>query len=80
MGHKRGLDKMFPESGNRPESIVRASDVLAERENIPVGVFEPGYFVAGGGRPNAEFVLFKKTESLEGHASLLEPGNQFFDF
>ena len=49
-------------------------DVLADAEDVAVGVFEPGDLAAVGGGPDAEGLVLGEGILFRGDAAVLEPG------
>jgi hypothetical protein len=52
--------------------------MLADGENISVGIFEPGNFVAAGSRPDSCFFIIHPGIFLESDPALLKFGDFFF--
>ena len=53
--------------------------MLADREDVAVGVFEPGYFAAVGRGPDAEGLVLGKRVLFWGDAAVTKPGGGGFD-
>src|SRR6266851_2545348 len=53
--------------------------MLADREDVAVGIFEPGYFAAVGGGPDAEVLVLSEGIFLRRDAAVAEPGGDGFD-
>jgi len=56
-----------------------SGDMLADAEDVAVGVFEPGDFAAVGGGPDAEFLVLGKGIFFRGDAAVAKPGGGGFD-
>src|SRR6185437_2551795 len=56
-----------------------ASHVPADREDVPIGILEPGHFVAVGSGPDAERLVLHKRIFLEHYAAFLQPFHYPFD-
>ena len=56
-----------------------SGDVLADGEDVAVGVLEPGYFAAVGGGPDAEGLVLGEGILFRGDAAVAEPGGDGFD-
>ena len=57
--------------------------MLADREEIAVGIFEPGDFAAVGSGPDAEFLILGERKFFEGDAAIAKPfrgGGDVVDF
>jgi len=48
--------------------------VLADGEDVAVRIFEPGYFAAVGGGPDAEVLILGEGNLFRGDAAVAEPG------
>src|SRR5947207_14143595 len=53
--------------------------MLADGEDVAVGVFEPGYFAAVGGGPDAEGWVLGERLLFRRDAAVAEPGGNGFD-
>ncbi len=53
--------------------------MLADGEDVAVGIFEPGYFAAVGGGPDAESLVLGEGILFRGNAAVAEPGGDGFD-
>jgi hypothetical protein len=56
-----------------------SGDVLADGEDVGVGVFEPGDFGAVGGGPDAKGLVLGKGIFFRGDAAVAEPGGYGLD-
>jgi hypothetical protein len=54
-------------------------DVLADAEDVAVGVFEPGDFAAVGGGPDAEGLVLGEGVLFGGNAAVAEPSGDGLD-
>ncbi len=53
--------------------------MLRDTQNIPIGILEPGNFVAGRSGPYANFGILDEWIFFKSDATLLEPGRHGFD-
>src|SRR5467141_689684 len=63
----------------RPPNADLSGDMLADGEDVAVGIFEPGYFAAVGGGPDAEGLILGEGILFRGDAAVAEPGGDGFD-
>ena len=62
----------------RPPNADLSGDMLADGEDVAVGVFEPGYFAAVGGGPDAEGLVLGEGILFRGDPAVAEPGGDGF--
>src|SRR5712692_5128048 len=53
--------------------------MLADAEDVAVGVFDPGYFAAVGGGPDTEVLVLHEGIFLRGNATVSEPDRDGLD-
>src|SRR6266849_9479057 len=53
--------------------------MLADGEDVAVGIFELGYFAAVGSGPNAEGLVLGERILFRGDAAVAQPGSDGFD-
>ncbi len=56
-----------------------SGDMLADGEDVAVGILEPGYLAAVGGGPDAEGLVLGEGILFRGCAAVAEPGGNGFD-
>src|SRR5438876_9520333 len=63
----------------RPPNADWSGDMLADGEDVAVGILEPGYFAAVGGGPDAEGGVLGESMLFRRDAAVAEPGGNGFD-
>src|SRR5579872_2862341 len=59
--------------------MMISSDVLGNREDVPVRILEPGNFVSSGRGPDAQFVLVEEAEDFKENALALKGSHDALD-
>src|SRR6266849_2225289 len=60
-------------------SLGLLGDMLADGKDVAVGVFEPGYFAAVGGGPDAEVLVLSEGVFFRRDAPVAKPGGDGLD-